>query len=64
MPLFVANNQIIIVRINSKAQVHPLMAARWSAVLGINEYRILLVVNEGYLQDKVCFVLRRSKRPD
>lgn len=50
---------VAVIRIASKAQIHPLIAVRWKSRLAD---KIVLVANAGFLDDRVSFVVR-SARP-
>ncbi|KAJ0323734.1 hypothetical protein COL5a_008093 [Colletotrichum fioriniae] len=57
-PKFSADGRIAVFRINSKAQVHPVIATRWAGHLSSSKLEVVLVANEGYLPDMVNFSCR------
>lgn len=57
-PKFSHDGKIAVFRISSLAQVHPVIATRWSGHLQSPKLEIILVANEGYLPDKVNFSCR------
>ncbi|KAI1740817.1 DHH family protein [Xylaria scruposa] len=63
-PKFSADGKIAVFRINSAAQVHPVIATRWAGHLQSPKLEVILVANEGYLPDMVNFSCRvpRSAR--
>lgn len=63
-PKFSADGRIAVFRINSAAQVHPVIATRWAGHLQSAKLEVILVANEGYLPDLVNFSCRipRSAR--
>ncbi|ORY64827.1 DHH family protein [Pseudomassariella vexata] len=63
-PKFSSDGKIAVFRINSAAQVHPLIATRWAGHLQSSKLEVILVANEGYLPDMVNFSCRipRSAR--
>lgn len=63
-PKFSANARIAVFRINSAAQVHPVIATRWAGHLQSPKLEVILVANEGYLPGMVNFSCRipRSAR--
>ncbi|KAK3719523.1 hypothetical protein LTR37_004381 [Vermiconidia calcicola] len=67
-PKFSPDGKIAVLRIKSEAQVHPVIATRWSGHLQSKALEIVLVANEGYLPGKVNFSCRiprcaRSRDP-
>ena len=50
-----------LITIDSGAQIHPLIATRWSSSLKGKNLRYVMVANHGYLQDKVNFAARIAK---
>jgi len=60
-PKFSADGTIAVLRINSKAQVHPVIATRWAGHLNSKALRIVMVANEGYLEGKVNFSCRTAR---
>ncbi|KAK3935456.1 hypothetical protein QBC46DRAFT_323358 [Diplogelasinospora grovesii] len=66
-PKFSADGKIAVLRINSAAQVHPVIATRWAGHLASPKLEIVLVANEGYLPGMVnfsCRVARAAKARD
>ena len=66
-PKFSADGRVAVIRINSAAQVHPVIATRWAGHLQSPRLEIVLVANEGYLPGKVnfsCRVARCAKGSD
>ncbi|KAK9778587.1 putative DDH domain-containing protein [Seiridium cardinale] len=63
-PKFSGDSRIAIFRINSAAQIHPVIATRWAGHLQSPKLEVILVANEGYLPDMVNFSCRipRSAR--
>ena len=57
-PKFSPDGKIAVFRIESEAQVHPVIATRWAGHLQSKALEIVLVANEGYLPDKVNFSCR------
>jgi hypothetical protein len=67
-PKFSKDGKIAVLKINSKAQVHPVIATRWASHLKSKYLEIVLVANYGYLPGKVNFSCRiarcaRDKQP-
>ncbi|KAI1208422.1 DHH phosphoesterase [Annulohypoxylon truncatum] len=63
-PKFSSDGKIAVFRINSAAQVHPVIATRWAGHLQSPKLEVILVANEGYLPGMVNFSCRipRSAR--
>ncbi|KAL0942062.1 single-stranded-dna-specific exonuclease [Colletotrichum truncatum] len=63
-PKFSSDGRVAVFRINSQAQVHPVIATRWAGHLSSSKLEVVLVANEGYLPDMVNFSCRipRSAR--
>jgi len=63
-PKFSSDAKIAVFRINSAAQVHPVIATRWAGHLQSPKLEVILVANEGYLPGVVNFSCRvpRSAR--
>ncbi|KAI0098310.1 DHH family protein [Nemania sp. FL0031] len=63
-PMFSGDARIAVFRINSAAQVHPVIATRWAGHLQSSKLEVVLVANEGYLPGMVNFSCRvpRSAR--
>ncbi|KAL8794333.1 MAG: hypothetical protein Q9195_003160 [Heterodermia aff. obscurata] len=67
-PKFSKDGKIAVLRINSAAQVHPVIATRWAGHLNSKALEIVMVANAGYLPGMVNFSCRiarcaRSKDP-
>jgi hypothetical protein len=60
-PKFTADGKVAVFRINSEAQVHPVIATRWAGHLQSKALEIVLVANEGYLPGKVNFSCRVAR---
>lgn len=60
-PKFSKDGKIAVFRINSAAQVHPVIATRWAGHLKSPKLEIVLVANTGYLPDKVNFSCRIAR---
>ncbi|KAF4345031.1 dhh family [Fusarium beomiforme] len=60
-PKFSADGRIAVLRINSEAQVHPVIATRWAGHLKSAALEVVMVVNEGYLPGLVNFSCRIPK---
>lgn len=60
-PQFSADATIALLSISSAAQIHPVIATRWSGTLKSNKLEIVMCANEGYLPDKVNFSCRVAK---
>ena len=60
-PKFSRDASVAVLRISSAAQVHPVIATRWSGHLKSPRLEIVMVANEGYLPDKVNFSCRVAK---
>ncbi|KAI4171459.1 MAG: hypothetical protein LQ343_004197 [Gyalolechia ehrenbergii] len=60
-PKFSKDGKIAVFRINSAAQVHPVIATRWAGHLKSPKLEIILVANTGYLPDKVNFSCRIAR---
>lgn len=57
-PKFSADGKVALFRINSEAQVHPVIATRWSGHLNSKALEMVIVMNAGYLPGKVNFSCR------
>jgi len=57
-PKFSYDTRIAVFRISSKAQVHPVIATRWAGHLQSKNLEVVMVANEGYLDDMVNFSCR------
>lgn len=60
-PKFSADASIACLTISSAAQIHPVIATRWSGHLKSNKLEVVMCANEGYLPDKVNFSCRIAK---
>jgi hypothetical protein len=60
-PKFSADATIAVLTISSAAQIHPVIATRWSGTLKSNKLETVMCANEGYLPDKVNFSCRVAK---
>jgi hypothetical protein len=60
-PKFTVDGKVAVFRINSQAQVHPVIATRWAGHLQSKALEIVLVANEGYLPGKVNFSCRVAR---
>ncbi|KAF2734900.1 DHH phosphoesterase [Polyplosphaeria fusca] len=61
-PKFSRDASIAVLTISSKAQVHPVIATRWSGHLKSDKLEIVMCANEGYLPGMVNFSCRVAKR--
>ena len=67
-PKFSQDGRIAVLKIRSRAQVHPVIATRWAGFLNSRALEIVMVANYGYLDDMVNFSCRiarcaRSRHP-
>ena len=60
-PKFSADGRIAVLRINSKAQVHPVIATRWAGHLNSKALEIVMCANYGYLDGMVNFSCRIAR---
>ncbi|RMZ77288.1 hypothetical protein DV737_g4465, partial [Chaetothyriales sp. CBS 132003] len=60
-PKFSLDGRIAVLRISSKAQVHPVIATRWAGHLNSKALEIVLCANFGYLPGKVNFSCRIAR---
>ena len=60
-PKFSADGSIALLTINSEAQIHPVIATRWSGHLKSSKLEIVMCANEGYLPELVNFSCRIAK---
>jgi nanoRNase/pAp phosphatase (c-di-AMP/oligoRNAs hydrolase) len=60
-PMFSADGTFAVLTISSAAQIHPVIATRWSGHLKSNRLEVVICANEGYLSDKVNFSCRVAK---
>ncbi|KAG5799730.1 hypothetical protein H9Q69_001241 [Fusarium xylarioides] len=58
VPNFSADGKITVIRINSKAQIHALIAARQARQLFSEELQVVMVANEGYARGVVNYSCR------
>ncbi|KAF5989077.1 dhh family [Fusarium coicis] len=58
VPLFSADRKIAVIRINSKAQIHALIAERQARQLSSRELQVVMVANEGYARGVVNYSCR------
>ncbi|KKY29187.1 putative dhh family protein [Phaeomoniella chlamydospora] len=60
-PKFSKDGKIAVLRINSAAQVHPVIATRWAGYLNSKALEIVMVANSGYLPGLVNFSCRIAR---
>ncbi|MCJ1306521.1 hypothetical protein MMC25_000164 [Agyrium rufum] len=60
-PKFSKDGKIAVLRINSAAQVHPVIATRWAGHLQSKALEIVMVANSGYLPGMVNFSCRIAR---
>jgi hypothetical protein len=60
-PKFSADGSIALLTVSSSAQIHPVIATRWSGHLKSSKLEIVMCANEGYLPDLVNFSCRVAK---
>ncbi|KAH6677238.1 hypothetical protein B0J14DRAFT_560027 [Halenospora varia] len=60
-PKFSKDGKIAVLKINSEAQVHPVIATRWASHLKSKALEIVMVANYGYLPGKVNFSCRIAR---
>ncbi|KAH9214966.1 DHH family protein-like protein [Leptodontidium sp. 2 PMI_412] len=60
-PKFSKDGKIAVLKINSQAQVHPVIATRWAGTLKSKALEIIMVANYGYLPGKVNFSCRIAR---
>jgi nanoRNase/pAp phosphatase (c-di-AMP/oligoRNAs hydrolase) len=60
-PKFSQDGRIAVLRINSKAQVHPVIATRWAGYLNSKALEIVMCANFGYLPGMVNFSCRIAR---
>lgn len=66
-PKFSFDGKIAVFRISSPAQVHPVIATRWSGHLTSSKLEFVMVANEGYLPGMVnfsCRIVRSARSRD
>ncbi|KAL3421627.1 single-stranded-dna-specific exonuclease [Phlyctema vagabunda] len=60
-PRFSKDGKIAVLKIDSPAQVHPVIATRWASHLKSKALEIVMVANYGYLPGKVNFSCRVAR---
>ncbi|TVY49265.1 hypothetical protein LOCC1_G000819 [Lachnellula occidentalis] len=60
-PKFSKDGKIAVLKIDSQAQVHPVIATRWASHLKSKALEIVMVANYGYLPGKVNFSCRIAR---
>lgn len=60
-PKFSPDGRIAVLKISSRAQVHPVIATRWAGYLNSKKLEIVMVANYGYLDDMVNFSCRIAR---
>ncbi|KAG9010324.1 hypothetical protein FRB94_010674 [Tulasnella sp. JGI-2019a] len=60
-PQFSSDGKVTLLRITSKAQVHPVVATRWAGSLKSKALEVVMVANDGYLPGKVNFSCRVAR---
>jgi hypothetical protein len=60
-PTFTPDGRIAVLKINSSAQVHPIIATRWAGHLNSKALEIVMVANYGYLDGMVNFSCRIAR---
>lgn len=60
-PKFSSDGRVAVLRMKSKAQVHPVIATRWAEHLKSAKLEVVMAANEGYLEGKVNFSCRVAK---
>lgn len=60
-PKFTPDGRVAVLKINSEAQVHPVIATRWAGYLNSKLLEIVMVANYGYLPGKVNFSCRIAR---
>ena len=66
-PKFTKDGRFAVLKINSGAQVHPIIATRWAGFLSAKKLEVIMVANYGYLPDLVnfsCRVARSARNKD
>ncbi|KND04201.1 uncharacterized protein SPPG_01634 [Spizellomyces punctatus DAOM BR117] len=61
-PKFSPDGKIALIRITSAAQVHPVIASRWSNSLKSSKLLFVMVANAGYIPGRVNFACRIASR--
>lgn len=60
-PKFSKDGRVAVFRIDSEAQVHPLIATRWANHLKSKKLDVVMVANKGHLEGKVNFSCRIAR---
>ena len=60
-PTFTPDGRMAVLKINSAAQVHPIIATRWAGHLNSKALQIVMVANYGYLEGMVNFSCRIAR---
>ncbi|KAJ9503296.1 hypothetical protein LTR99_006842 [Exophiala xenobiotica] len=60
-PKFSADGRIAVLRINTPAQVHPVIATRWAGYLNSKALEIVVCANSGYLHGMINFSCRVAR---
>jgi nanoRNase/pAp phosphatase (c-di-AMP/oligoRNAs hydrolase) len=60
-PKFSSDGRVAVLRITSEAQVHPVIATRWSGHLKAKALEIVMCANDGYLPGYVNFSCRIAR---
>lgn len=60
-PKFTPDGRLAVLKIRSKAQVHPVIATRWANHLNSQKLEIVMVANYGYLDQMVNFSCRIAR---
>lgn len=59
-PRFSSDGRIALLALSSQAQVHPLIATRWSRSLKGKNLVAVMAANDGYIPGKVNFAMRKA----
>ncbi|KAF7796048.1 hypothetical protein EIP86_007218 [Pleurotus ostreatoroseus] len=60
-PWFSGDGRIALIRVTSGAQIHPVIATRWTSTLKSNRLEIVMCANDGYLPGVTNFSCRVAK---
>ena len=60
-PRFSQDGRVAVLKINSQAQVHPVIATRWAGYLNSKALEIVMCANYGYLEGMVNFSCRIAR---
>ena len=60
-PYFSGDGRIALIRVSSGAQVHPVIATRWSSSLKSKSLEVVMCANNGYLPGMTNFSCRVAK---